>query len=474
MASIWSISIATLLIIIYLIVVAAAVYTIIHDKRDPVKALSWIMVIVLLPIAGFVLYVFFGQNYRKSKIFNRKEMRDLELSMHFDFAPASTPTHLDIYTLLKNNNKSVLTTNNSARIMTNGRATFDAIKRVLTEAKSSIHLESYIICDDFLGQEIAAILIDRASAGVEVRVIYDDVGSWDLGSRYVNRLRAAGVKIYPFMPVVFPWLTSKINYRNHRKIIVVDGTMAFTGGVNIAKRYISGDRLGQWRDTHMQLRGDVVRSLQIAFITDWLFVSGEKLANTHKYLPPNTENNGDLLIQVATSGPDSDWASIMQTYFAAISKAEKHIYISTPYFLPNEAILTALKVASLSGVDVRLMIPYRSDSKIVYWATRSYISELLDANVGIYLYRNGFNHSKVLMIDSSFSSIGTANMDIRSFEDNFECSAFIYDSAVTRELEHTFLDDLDGCLRVSRECWADRPRHEVMKESFARLFSPLL
>ena len=324
-----------------------------------------------------------------------------------------------------------------------------------------------------MGREIADILIDKAQSGVEVRVIYDDVGSWGLSRKFIKKLRRAGVHVKCFMPVVFPWLTSHVNYRNHRKILVVDGRIGFTGGINIAQRYLTGNRLGPWRDTHLKLEGEAVGMLQIIFMTDWFFVSKERLIDYPKYLP-KTHVKTETPIQIVTSGPDSDWASIMQAFFSAITHAQHHIYISSPYFLPNEAILTAIKVASLSGIDVRIMIPSRSDSKIVYWASRSYIEELIDANVKVYLYRRGFNHSKLIMIDGKFSSVGTANMDIRSFEDNFEVSAILYDKGITEELEERFLYDLQRSRLVTREYWDSRPTLHNFYEALSRLFSPLL
>ena len=326
---------------------------------------------------------------------------------------------------------------------------------------------------DPLGREIADILIAKAQQGVEVRLIYDDVGSWGLGRKYIGRLRKAGVRVECFMQVVFPWLTSHVNYRNHRKILVVDGKIGFTGGINIAQRYVTGTKMGPWRDTHLRLEGEAVGMLQIVFIADWFFVSKQLLNDYPKYLP-KTHVKEETMIQIATSGPDSDWASIMQAFFSAITHAQHHIYISSPYFLPNEAILTAVKVAALSGIDVRIMIPSRSDSKVVYWASRSYIGELIDANVKVYLYRRGFNHSKLIMIDGQFSSVGTANMDIRSFEDNFEVSALLYDRKITQELEAEFLHDLDQSRMVTRDYWESRPALHSFYEALSRLFSPLL
>ena len=470
---------------VYVVFIVVTIALIIHDKRDPVKALSWIIVITLLPIVGFVLYIVFGRNHRKDKIFNRKELRDIEQlealtrqQLYEIHNPAlmlksEIDENRDTITLLLNSSKSLLTVHNRLKILNDGVATFDEIIAALENARSFIHMEYYIIEDDELGRRIADILIEKARQGVEVRLIYDDVGSWGLKKKFINRLKDAGVDVRCFMRVVFPWLTSKVNYRNHRKIVVVDGEVGFTGGINIAQRYIDGAEFGQWRDTHLKLEGDAVTMLQVAFMTDWFFVSKEQFDPTDKYLKKTTVED-ECLVQIATSGPDSDWASIMQAFFSAITHAQDHIYISSPYFTPNEAILTAIKVAALSGIDVRVMIPNRSDSKVVYWASRSYIGELLDANVKVYLYKKGFNHSKLIMIDGQFSSVGTANMDMRSFEDNFEVSAIIYDHAITKELEDTFMEDLAGCREVTREYWNTRPLLHNIYEAFSRLFSPLL
>lgn len=470
---------------LYVISVIVTIIIIIHDKRDPVKALSWIVVIALLPIAGFIFYIVFGRNHRKDKLFNRKELKDMEQleelikqQLYDIHNPAllhrsEIDNNRDIITLLLNSNKSLLTANNKLKVLNNGVATFEEIIAALKKARTFIHMEYYIIEEDELGNEIADILIEKARQGVEIRVIYDDVGSWGLSKKYIKRLRDAGVDIRCFMQVVFPWLTSKVNYRNHRKILVVDGEVGFTGGINIAQRYVDGSKFGEWRDTHLKIEGDAVNMLQVVFITDWLFVSKQQLAPTSKYIVKSNIKS-ECLVQIATSGPDSHWASIMQAFFAAMTHAQHHIYISSPYFTPNEAVLTAIKVAALSGIDVRIMIPSRSDSKVVYWASRSYIGELIEAHVKVYLYRKGFNHSKLLMIDGQFASVGTANMDMRSFEDNFEVSAIIYDRDVTKELEEKFLEDLEQSREVTQEYWDTRPVLHNIYEGFSRLFSPLL
>lgn len=478
----WSIVIYSLLVF-YLLVVVATVFTVLHERRDPVRALSWIAVIVLLPFIGIGLFLFFGQDYRKEKIFNRKEIKDLKQFEHLsykqlreidNFSNPEVAANREIITLLLNNNKSLLTTNNRLEVLNDGGPTFASLIQALKEAESFIHLEYYIFENDTLGRQIAEILKDKARSGVEVRFIYDDVGSWNLKRRFIKSLREAGVQVHCFMPVVFPWLTSKINYRNHRKIVVIDGQVGFTGGLNIADRYLHGTRHGAWRDTHLKIEGNAVHMLQLTFLTDWFFATGIQLRDKEKYLSVGEGYVGDTAVQIATSGPDSDWATIMQAYFAAINKATDHIYISTPYFMPGESLLTALKVAALSGIDVRIMLPSRSDSKIVYWASRSYVAELLEARIKIYLYTQGFNHSKIMTIDNHFSSIGTANMDNRSFEDNFEVTAMIYDRQVTDRIEQQFLIDLEGCTKLSLKRWSARSRTDMLKESVARLFSPLL
>lgn len=470
---------------LYVILVISTILTIIIGKGDPVKALAWIVVVTLIPVLGFFLYIMFGQNYRKKKIFNRKEVYDalqfgnrIEKQLYEINSPMLCTAddivqNRDTITLLLNNSKSLLSVKNELTILNNGSETFPAIIKALKNAKSFIHVEYYIIMHDSVGKEFADVLCEKAREGVKVRLIYDAVGSWGLNRLYIRKLKKAGVQTCCFMPVAFPWFTSKINYRNHRKIIVIDGETAFTGGLNMAERYLYGSKkLGFWRDVHVKIRGEAVASLQTIFALDWYFESKEILSDNKLYYPKSAVQK-DTLVQIVASGPDSDWSSIMQGYFSAITKAKDHIYISTPYFLPNGALMTALKVAALGGTDVRLMIPHRSDSRMMYWASRSYVGELLDAGIKVYLY-DGFNHSKILMIDGTFSSIGTANMDIRSFENNFEVTAMIYDREKTMELEKDFLYDLEGSKRITREYWENRPHKYNIYEGFSRLFSPLL
>lgn len=470
---------------IYLITIISTATMIILEKRDPTKTSTWVLLLIILPIIGLILYIFFGQNRRKEKIFNRKGFQDLEqleYMIHLQVTQfrknrqsinSRISKHLNVITLLHNNSKALLTEFNDISIFQNGKYAFDSIIEALYSATSSIHIEFYIINNDKIGNRIKNILITKAKEGIEVRLIYDDVGSWSLPKKYVNELRSAGVDVFPFMEVKFPLLTSKVNYRNHRKIVLVDGVLAFMGGMNIADRYIEGSRkLGQWYDTLLRIEGEAVHFLQVIFLLDWYFVTGKIMNNRSLYFP-KVKVTTYHPVQIVTSGPDSDWASIMQVFFLAITKATHHIYISSPYFIPNESILTALKTAALSGIDVKIILPGKSDSTVAFWSSLSFVSELLEAGIKVYLYQNGFNHSKILMIDGTFASVGSANMDIRSFEDNFEVAAIIYDEEITNKLESSFMDNLIRCQVITLSGWNNRPRMNSYKEAWARLISPL-
>lgn len=474
------------LIGLYLLIVIIVVALIIKDKKEPIKALAWIIFIISIPLIGLLLYRLVGRNFRKEKIFNRKEIKDLEYlrilsNQQFKKIKESTLVdykslrrHKAMIMLMLKNSKSLFTQNNKVTVLIDGKDTFASLIEALQKAKETIHFEYYIFENDKIGSKIADVLMQKAEQGVEVRFIYDDVGSWNLSSAFVRKMRKAGVQVKCFMPVVFPWLTSKVNYRNHRKIVVIDGRIAFTGGLNIADRYLTHGRVKKWRDTHLRIEGEGALMLQAIFITDWYFLNKKELLTQLKYFPNQTKFEPKVALQVVSSGPDSDWASIMQGFFFAITSAKEHIYISSPYFMPNQAVLTALKVAALSGLDVRILLPSRSDSKIVYWASRSYIGELLEAGIKVHLFMAGFNHSKTIMIDGEFCSVGSANMDIRSFEDNFEISVLIYDAKITGQLEGAFRNDLSQSKLVDIEWWKKRSKIHAVYESLSRLLSPLL
>ena len=468
---------------IYLLVITYIVFSLLRENRDPEITVAWVLSLTLMPLVGLVLYLNFGRNFRKVKIFSRKGLTDLvrieEISQNqIEDLGSITSNESDyllksnIIKLLLNNSKAILTAKNEVKILQNGEATFSAILKELSDAKHHIHMEYYIYEDDGIGNTIKDLLIEKAQQGLEVRLIIDAIGSWGLSKRFLRELKQNGVKLAVFMPVRFPLVANKINYRNHRKIIVIDGKTGFVGGLNIADRYIHGTpELGVWRDTHLKVQGDAVYSLQAVFITDWYFTS-KKYLRGQQYFPVHSIEN-ELLVQITSSGPDSDWSNIMQAYFTAITTAEKHIYISTPYFLPNESILTALKTAALSGVDVKLILPGNSDVRSTWYGSISYVEELLRAGVDVYIYQKGFNHGKIMMVDGVFTSIGTANMDGRSFNKNFEVNALIYNRNVADEMRESFMQDIADSDKIHLQEFLMRPRKQKIKESLCRVLGPL-
>ncbi len=475
----------TLLLSAHFISMLMVIGVMILENRNPLKSLSWILVLLLLPGLGIVLYVFFGQNFRKEKIINRKGLKNHEYISNIAHAQTKALSEREwqsddlikemerVIQLQLNNSESVITYGNKVTLLNNGQEKFDSLIEELKKAKSFIHIQYYIFSQDKIGSTIKDILIQKASEGVKVRMIVDDVGSWELKSKYFKEMRSKGIEIYSFLEVRFPIFTSKVNYRNHRKIVVIDGFVGFLGGINVADRYIhGGPSYGIWRDTHIKVEGDAVNSLQYIFSLDWYFVSQKELAD-HKYFPIK-EPLGNKLVQITPSGPDTDWPSIMMGFFKIITTAKKYVYLATPYLMPNESILMALKTAAMGGVDVRILIPEKSDAYITNLCTMSYLKELMLSNVKIYFYEKGFIHSKVIVSDDVVSSIGSANLDFRSFEQNFEVTSFIYDEEFAKEVKQTFVDDFADSQRVILTEWRQRPLKQKAKESLARLLSPLL
>ena len=470
---------------IYVISILFVVVFTVLENRNPLKTISWVLVLILLPVVGFIFFIFFGQNFRKEKIIARKGLRNVDLLSNLAHAQIhrlsegemfdnhSLEQHRNLITMLLNNSNAVVTVGNKIEILQNGAATFDSILQALENAKEFIHLEYYIFADDEIGGKIKEVLKRKTAEGVEVRMIVDDVGSWKLKKPFFKEMRDSGIQAYSFLQVRFPNLTSKVNYRNHRKILIIDGNTGFIGGVNIADRYKKGsEKYGIWRDTHVKIEGDAVNTLQTVFLTDWFFVSQTEI-HDRKYFPTK-ESMGQKMVQIVASGPDSDWPAIMMGIFQAIASASKYAYIATPYFMPSESVLLALKTAALGGVDVRIVIPERSDAFVTLLSSRSFIREMLDADVKFYFYQKGFLHSKVMIIDDSLGVVGSANMDFRSFEQNYEATAFIFDELTAMELKKMFLEDLKESREVTLEDWPLRPKIQKIKESFARLVSPLL
>jgi cardiolipin synthase A/B len=475
----------SILSVLYLLTIIFICLMIVVENRSPVKTLSWVLVVLLVPFIGFIFYVFFGQNYRKEKIFTRKSARYLEILTKYTTKQVrNLPKKLALESddiknkghlmkLMINNNRSVLTEFNSIELLIDGAQTFPAMLNAIACAKDFINMEFYRFESDNLGRHFSNALIDQAKNGVKIKIVFDDVGSWSLSKKLINKMRSYGIEIYPFMPVKFPMLTNKINFRNHRKILVVDGNIGFVGGLNIADKYLDGlENLGKWRDTHLVITGEAVTALNSVFMSDWYFVS-ETIPSDEPEFSTKLKIPERCWIQIASSGPDSDWANIMQVYFSAIATAIKSIYISTPYFSPDESIITAIKTASLSGVDVQIILPGKTDSAIANWNTKSYIEELLEAGVKIFLYEDGFNHSKYILVDNIFASVGSANVDMRSFDLNFEIAALVYNKTFANKLFKVFIDDISKSRQVDLATWSKRRKSFRYKESLARIMGPL-
>jgi len=471
------------LIIGYYSLVIFAVVKILLENKNPLKTHSYLLLLILVPILGLVIYMLFGQDYRKNKFYSRKKVIDIsmvdsivdsQLNLAYQHELISNDLVMEkanIIKLLLRNNNAFLTKNNKVEMLINGEQKFASLLEDIEKAVHHIHLEYYIFEEDKIGCEIIEKLILKSNEGVEVRFIYDDVGS-SLSLKVRKRLEKAGIEAEPIMPVYFPKF-SKANYRDHRKIVVIDGRIGYVGGINVADRYVNKTGQKNWRDTHLKIEGNAVHSLQIAFLLNWYYASNEKL-NFDKFLFPEIKTESNKCVQIAGSGPDSDWASIMQAFFVAINSATKRVWITSPYFIPNEPVLTAIKTAALSGIDVQIIFPYTADSKIVHYASMSYMKEVLEAGVKVHLYTNGFIHAKTLLVDDVFSSIGTANMDYRSFDQNYEINAMVYSESFANELATQFLIDVEQCVPLQLSRWDQRPIRKRLLQSTARLLAPLL
>ena len=465
--------------VLYVCVVLVTMVTVLMDNRQPAKTMAWVLVLIFMPVIGIVFYFFFGQNTRKEKFIGRQSMDQLTKRSMLEFTEQQglklPEEHAVLIKLFASQNWALPFKNNETDILTDGHDFFCALLRDIGRATHHIHLETYIICDDPLGRLVADALIDKARRGVEVRFIYDDVGCWNVPNSFFERMRSAGIDVHAFMPVKFPAFTSKVNYRNHRKLCVIDGHVGYIGGMNLAIRYVKGSKGTAWRDTHLRIRGGAVYGIQRAFLVDWYFVDRTLITNRCYYPVQDRSISNDCIMQIVTSSPISKWPEMMQGYVRILLEAKRYVYMETPYFLPTEPVMFAMRTAALAGVDVRLMVPLHSDAKFVEWASRSYVQEAVDAGVQVHLYAAGFNHSKLLVSDDSLSTCGSTNIDFRSFDNNFESNVFIYDRDMALRIKQVFTDDLAHCvkyedyMRTRRLSFTHR-----LWESLVRLFSPLM
>ena len=474
--------------IIYILFLIGVCLRIIYDTQSVTKTLAYLLLVIFLPIIGVFIYFSFGINYRKNKLYSKKIIQDqkqedlvlakLESYNLKNLEALNEGDHFSgLMKMIYKTDRSPLTTNNSVKLLINGEEKFPEVLEALRNAKHHIHIEYYIYEDDEIGRAIEQILIEKAKAGVEVRFIYDDFGSASIRKTLAKRLRENGVKAFPFYKIKLIKLASRLNYRNHRKIIVIDGRISFVGGINISEKYsnaYNGNKLF-WRDTHLKLQGDATAILQHIFIGDWNYCSDEKLTISEDYFPkPELDSTQSKIVQIVSSGPDSDRPNIYYAIIKTIQSAKKEIFLTTPYFIPGETIIDAMKMAALSGVAVKLLVPGISDSFMVNSAAKSYYTELLKAGVQIYLYQKGFVHAKTLVADRCLAMVGTANLDYRSFDLNFEVNAIVYDKELAEELAFNFEKDLQDSVQIDINSWLNRPKHTQLIEKIVRLISPML
>lgn len=456
-----------------------AIFIIFFERKTPAVTWAWLMLLTFTPVIGILVYLTFGFDGRKTTHFLKKNKNDEQIFSEYyeneampkkQLVPSAFKYADSIIKMNFVSAKSILRTDTKIDIFTDGIQKFESMLEDIRNAKSFIHMEYYIIRSDKLGKKIVQALAQKARDGVEVRLLYDGIGNIRNSKTFFNELKNAGGKIGIFLPPYF----IRINYRNHRKLCIIDGKVGYIGGLNIGDEYIGMvKRFGFWRDTHLKISGSCLYDLNLRFIADWNFTSKERLSILPKYFPKDFPS-GNKLVQIVSSGPDCKFDNILNAYFKMISEAKKSIYVQTPYFVPNDSILEALRTAALSGVTVKIMIPAKPDHPFVYGASLSYLGELLEVGVKCYKYTKGFIHSKVITVDSKMCSVGTANMDIRSFRINFESNTFIYDEEITSTLEKSFNNDLSVSDEITLEYYNSLPKTVRIKEAISRLISPML
>lgn len=462
-----------------------AIVTVFRETREIASTWAWLIVLIMFPVIGFIFYFFFGRKISKHRIFHLQEAEESAIqamaeqqietleSTDSNFFENSYLKELAV--LFLECDESLVTSDNQVELLLDGQDKFEQLKEDLRQAQNHIHLLYYIFRDDELGQELMDILIERARAGVEVLVIYDAMGSRSTKASFWRQLHEAGGKSVAFFGYAFGFINLRINYRNHRKIVVVDGKVGYVGGFNVGDDYLGKGPLGSWRDTHLRIQGNAVLNLQMRFLVDWnAAVKGKWQKNfTPAYFPEST-STGHTTMQIVSTGPDNDFQKIKKGLLKMISMAKETIFIQTPYFIPDESVLEALQIAALSGVDVRIMIPCKPDHPFVYRATEFYSHLLVDAGVKIYVYQKGFLHAKTMVVDGVVATVGTSNFDVRSFRLNFEVNAFVYDETVARAVEQSFLEDLTDCVIADQNYFDSQSYWKKFKQKCSRLFAPIL
>ncbi len=477
--------------LIYFILTVGTTIVIINDTRNPIKSLAYILLVVFLPVIGAFVYFSVGINYRKRRFYRNQKIQNQAFyskiqeqveqysRSELEKNKACFENHEKIVRMLSTGNISPPFSTTNLELLLNGEEKFPKVLEALDAAKEHIHIEYFIYNDDEIGNLLKDKMIRKAKEGVAVRFIFDDYGSRVVRKRMLKELRESGVETYPFYKIRFLALANGMNFRNHRKIIVIDGKVGFIGGINVDDRYInSGKNKLFWRDTHLKIEGNAVAGLQRLFLSDWNSCKKrDKKTDIQpdlRYFPISDTEKFENPVQIVGSGPDSSNADIMLSILGIIAGSRKRLFITTPYFIPNETIVDALKFSALSGVDVRLLVPGISDSTFVNAASCSYYEELLSSGVRIYRYQKGFVHAKTIVSDDTLSVIGTANMDIRSFDIMFEVNALIYSKSLNEELGNAFFHDIENSSEINGYAWSQRNRMKKFGEKCARLLSPLL
>jgi cardiolipin synthase len=463
------------IIIVYIIIALVLVIGLLLNGVRPSKTLAWLLAIFTIPIGGVLLYLLLGRNRRKNKLFNQKNIHLDDTSSEINqMLAVNDPSSLKTIKLINKTSSYPLTYQNQVRILKDGKETFESIFSTLENAKHHIHIQYYIYEDGMLADKLLQLFKKKVQEGVKIRLLFDGIGSYSLSKKHIKDLQNIGVGVHQFLPFRFGRFLSSINYRNHRKILVVDGEVGFTGGINISDKYITGDdALGNWHDIHSKIQGKAAGYLDRIFVTDWYLAGGEKVEFSQHSIATPTEQNG-MEVQIVPSGPDDDFATMEQVYFSIINNAKKYLYIINPYIIPNHAILQSLQTAALSGIDVRILMSSSTDMKVVDWCVRAYFESYLKAGIKLYLYPDGFLHSKVVISDDQIVSVGTANLDDRSLQQNYEVNAIIYNNELCRNMKEDFLQDCSKSVLLDLETHQKRPWRIKVLEGSAKLLSPLL
>ena len=473
------ISLYSILITMSAVIIVVIIFL---ENRTPSQTLTWLVVFSAFPLIGFFFYFLFGRNYYREKMYRKKYFLDKKAFLEIEgyrninmVWPEMGGHQQNLLHLAQRIGNSPISADTETSVLTNGQETFSEMLKQLKRAKHHIHMEYYIIRNDSISNEIKRILIERSKSGVKVRFLIDAVGSWKLPRRYLRELKGNGVEVAVFGPVNLPFLNSRFNFRNHRKIIVIDGDIGFVGGLNIGDEYLGlVESFGFWRDTHMLVKGEAVRTLQLIFLQDWYYSTHTSFLSDDYMRTPKQAICPSGAVQMVAGGPDNEYSVIKNVFFGMITSARKSVWIASPYFIPDEDIFQAIKLAALSGVDVRLLVPQNPDKWFVWYASRSYFPDLLEAGVKIYQYERGFMHSKIVIVDHELASIGTANMDMRSFHLNFEVNAFLYKTNSIEKLVSDYLEDLEYSNLLSIETFNKRHFGNRILESTCRLLSPML